>query len=78
MKTSSAKRKHSKAWKRAAQMPALFHQLPGEEFDIMKSEVVDWLCAQREIREALYNYYRSRGSIVFRDGRWHGAENNVS
>jgi hypothetical protein len=59
-------------------MPELFHQLPGDEFDIMKSEVVDWLCQQPEIREAIYNFYRSRGAIVFRAGRWRGAENNES
>jgi hypothetical protein len=80
MKPMSAKRKpramQSKAWKRAAQMPSLYHQLPGQEFDIMKSEVVDWLHQQPEIREATYNWYRSRGAIVFRDGRWHGAEND--
>jgi hypothetical protein len=77
---ASSKRKpramQSKAWKRAAQMPPLYHQLPGEEFDIMKSEVVDWLCQQPEIREASYNWYRSKAAIVFRDGRWRGAEFN--
>jgi len=29
---------------------------------------------QPEIREALFNWYRSKGAIVFRDERWHGVE----
>jgi hypothetical protein len=74
MKTASVKRKRSKAWKCAAQMPALQHQLPDQVFDLAKSEVVNWLCAQSEIRQALFDFYRFEGAIVFRDGRWHGAE----
>jgi hypothetical protein len=75
-KTMRAKFKRSKAWKRALQMPPLFHQRPGEEFDLAKSEVVNWLCTQAEIRQALFDFYRFNGAIVFRDGRWHGADNS--
>jgi hypothetical protein len=77
MKTSPPeKRKHSKVWKRAAQMPPLYHKLPDEEFDFDRSQVVRWLVEQREIREQIFNWCNSTGAIVFRDGRWHGAENN--
>jgi hypothetical protein len=76
MKTSRVKRKPSKAWKCAALMPTLCHQIPDQPFDIAKSEVVNWLCAQPVIRQALFDFYRSEDAIVFRDGRWLGAENN--
>ena len=75
-RSSSVKRKHGKAWKCAAQMPPLHHQRPGHEFDLAKSEVVNWLCAQPVIRNALFDFYRFGGAIVFRDGRWCGAENS--
>ena len=70
----SAKFKHSRAWKRAAQMPALCHTLPDQEFDLAKSEVIDWLCAQPEIRSHVFNQCSQTGAIVFRDDRWRGAE----
>lgn len=36
-------------------MPPLKHKLPNNEFDIMKSEVVDWMVQQPEIRQWLYD-----------------------
>lgn len=37
------------------QMPPLRHKLPNDEFDIMKSEVVEWMVRQPEIRQWLYD-----------------------
>jgi hypothetical protein len=68
-------KKASHALKRAAQMPTLFHTLPGEEFESSKSEVVRWMIEQPEILDALFHYYKDKGAIVFANGRWHGAEN---
>ena len=36
-------------------MPELRHKIPGEPFDIMKSEVVDWMAQQPEIRQWLFD-----------------------
>jgi hypothetical protein len=68
--------KATKALKRAAEMPRLCHSLPNKDFDIMNSEVVCWLVEQPEIRQAMFDWYRSKGAIVFRDGRWQGVETN--
>src|SRR5262249_24205815 len=68
--------KATKALKQAARMPSLFHSLPDQGFDIMKSEVVCWLVEQPEIRQAMFNWYKDKGAIVFRDGRWQGVETN--
>jgi len=57
-------------------MPELFHQLPDQPFDLAKSEVINWLCAQPPIRQALFDFCNQRGAIVFEDGRWHGADNS--
>ena len=67
-------KKASHAMKRAAQMPALFHSLPDQDFDSAKSEVVRWLCEQWEIRQAMFDYYKDKGAIVFDRaiGKWKG------
>jgi hypothetical protein len=72
-KVSSVHAKTSPAMKRAAEMPLLRHFLPGQAFDISKSEVVQWLCDQPEIQQALFNWYKRNGAIVYEDGQWRGA-----
>jgi len=69
------RKKATRALRRAAQMPALFHTLPGQDFDATKSEVLRWLSEQPEIINALFDYYKDSGAIVFENGRWRGAEN---
>jgi hypothetical protein len=76
MKRNFNPAKASRALKRAAQMPPLRHKLPEQDFDILKSEVVRWLSEQPEIAQALFDWCHDKGAIVFRDGRWHGVENN--
>ena len=63
----------SPALKAAAKMPVLDHFHKGRPFDIMESDVAEWLCQQPEIRQALFNYYKRNGLIVYVDGRWVGA-----
>jgi hypothetical protein len=57
--------KASRALKRAAQMPALLHTLPDQQFDLTKSEVVRWLIEQPEIQQGLFDWCINRGAIVF-------------
>jgi hypothetical protein len=66
----------TKAFKAAAKMPPLYHQMPNQEFDYAKSEVIDWLCEQSEIRRAMFDYYRSALCIVFdkETGTWKGRD----
>jgi hypothetical protein len=58
---------------RAAHMPPLIHKFPDQDFDEIKSEVIDWLVAQSEIRSQIFNWARDKGAIVFKDGKWQGA-----
>ena len=46
-------------------MPQLRHSVEGEEFDIMKSELVTWLVNKAEIRSWLFNTLHGRGIIVY-------------
>ncbi len=43
-------------------------------FDIKQSEVVKWLCDQPEILQALFDFYRERGAIIYdvESGTWRG------
>src|SRR5262245_23518069 len=74
MKRSYNPDKAGAALKRAAQMPQLFHRLPDQDFDIMKSEVARWLSEQPEIRQAIFDWCSNKGAIVFKDRRWRGVQ----
>ena len=39
----------------ARKMPPLYHSLPGQKFDIFKSEVIKWLISQPEILQYLFD-----------------------
>jgi hypothetical protein len=57
----------------AAKMPVLRHFQPGQPFDIMKSNVVDYLVTLPEIRQEVFNLCKRSGAIVYNDGLWRGA-----
>lgn len=48
------KRVVSKKFDCAKDMPPLLHSTPGQEFDIQKSEVAKWLCAQPSIMQYVF------------------------
>jgi hypothetical protein len=57
----------------ARRMPPLNHW-PGQSFDIMRSEVAQWLCNQPELRQELFNWCKHRGVITYdlETRRWRG------
>jgi len=61
-------------------MPPLHHTVPGEEFDIEKSEVVKWLVGQPEILNYVINRIKGgKGQspyIVYNSGTetWQGVD----
>jgi hypothetical protein len=59
--------------KAAAKMPPLNHW-PNQDFDIMQSEVAEWLCQQPEIRQEVFNWCKLRGAITYdlHEKRWRG------
>ena len=46
-------------------MPPLFHTRPGQTFDIRKSEVVQWLAAQPDILNYLWDQIRQSGLVAY-------------
>jgi hypothetical protein len=57
----------------ARRMPETVHYGSERPFNIMKSATVNWLVAQPEVRQWLFNWARKHGAIVYHQGRWHGA-----
>ena len=64
-------------------MPRLRHKISGEPFDIMKSEVVDWIVQQPEIRQWLFDKVADKTAgkndlmLITYDpisGTWQGAD----
>ena len=60
---------------RACEMPELRHSVPGEEFDVMRSEVAEWLCSLPEVRQRVFDRAKDARLIVYdgESGTWRGA-----
>lgn len=58
-------KKIESARRASAQMPLLRHSIPGEEFDIMKSEACNWLLSQPEIRSWVWEKMKDNLSISY-------------
>ncbi len=59
----------------ASMMPPLRHKTT-EPFDVMQSEVCDWLCRQPQIRQLVFDMAKSTGLIEYDadDGVWYGTD----
>jgi hypothetical protein len=68
---------NTKALRKAASMPSLAHRQPDGSFDLERSEVVQWLIAQTEIRDHVFDTCRNAGAIVFENGRWRGVNHTA-
>ena len=71
-----AKTRKSKLLETAKQMPPLYHTIPGQDFDMSKSEVVKWLLEQPEIQNYVWNNIKNSGSVIYDSdtGKWKGVD----
>lgn len=60
----------------AKNMPPMFHNKPGQEFNINNSDVANWLVSQPEIKQKIFNMANYKKVIVFNPdtGKWQGVE----
>lgn len=76
-------RKKEKDWDKvfagAEKMPPLYHKVPGEDFDIARSEVCDFLCSLPGVRQWIYDTacVQKKAPLVFTklsngSGIWYG------
>lgn len=68
--------KRSKRLNVGRNLPPSYHKLPGEEYDVRKSEVVNWLIQQPTILEFLWDQFKQSGSVTYDPvtGRWKGID----
>ena len=69
-------KKRSKELLVAKTMPPLYHTLPGQEFDVEKSQVYAWLSRQKDLLHWLLMQLNSAGYIVYNPetGQWTGVD----
>ncbi len=70
------KKQRSEKWNIARMMPPRMHSIPGEDFAIERSEVVQWLMSRPEIMQIVFDAVKGHGDIVYdyATGTWRGAD----
>lgn len=60
----------------ARQMPPLYHSIPGQNFDITQSKVIQWLTAQPEIMNYIWDNIKNSDDVFYDadTGKWCGAD----
>lgn len=55
-------------------MPPLYHKLPDEEFNIKKSEAVQWLINQPDVLSYVWDRFKQSEDIEYNQetGKWQG------
>lgn len=71
-----AVKKRSKKLLVARNLPPSFHKVPGEDYNVKKSEVVNWLIQRPSILEYLWDQIKQSKDIVYNPetGKWHGVD----
>ena len=69
-------KKRSKKLRIGRKMPPAYHTLPGEDFDINKSEAVAWLLKQPEIKSFIWDQFKQSNDIEYdpETGLWIGMD----
>lgn len=71
-----AGRKKAKILEVAKMMPPLHHSIPGEDFDIQKSEVMKWIMQNPIAWNYIWNNIKQSGTIVYNPDTqtWQGVD----
>lgn len=75
---ANASKRRSKKLSVAKKLPPSYHTLPGQEFDIKKSEVINWLIDQPNILNYLWDNIKQSGDVFYdsETGTWTGVDWN--
>ena len=70
------KGKRSKKLTVGRKMPPMYHKFPNQEFDIKKSEAVQWLIEQPDILSFLWDQFKQSGDVIYdsESGVWTGVD----
>ena len=71
-----AKIKRSKILDVSRFMPPLRHSIPGQEFDIRKSEVMQWMLKNPATWNYIWNNIKQSGAVEYNPatGTWQGVD----
>ncbi len=70
------KKSTSKKIECAKYMPPLYHTVPDDEFNIKKSQVVNWLIKSPAILNYLWDHIKQSGLVEYnsKTGKWQGVD----
>ena len=73
---ASKLKKRSKLLDVSKKLPPSYHTIPGQEFNVKKSEVINWLIDQPEILNYLWNNIKQSGDVFYdsETGIWTGVD----
>lgn len=73
---ANATGKRSKKLDVAKNLPPSYHKLPGEEYNVKKSEVVQWLMQRPSILEFIWDQIKQSGDVIYNQdtGKWQGID----
>lgn len=71
-----AGKKKSKMSDVARVMPPLRHSIPGEDFNILNSEVVKWIIGNLAVWNYVWNNVKESGAVLYNSdtGKWQGVD----
>ncbi|HLR16197.1 MAG TPA: hypothetical protein VK144_10240 [Bacillota bacterium] len=57
-------------------MPPLYHKIPGQEYDVRKSEAVKWLIKNPSILEYIWDKFKNSNDVFYdpSTGKWQGVD----
>lgn len=73
---SNVCKKRSRKLSVARNLPPSYHKIPGQEFDVRKSEVIRWLIQRPSVLEFLWDQIKQSGDVSYNPetGKWQGAD----
>ena len=73
---ANAFRKRSQKLNVGKIMPPSFHKIPGSEYDVRKSEAVQWLIKNPSILEFVWDQFKQSGDVLYNPetGKWQGVD----
>lgn len=71
-------KKRSQKLNVARNLPPSFHRLPGKEYEVKKSEAINWLIQRPSILEFLWDQIKQSGDVAYDSstGKWQGVDYN--
>lgn len=61
---------------KVAEMPPVYHKMPGQKYETLKSEAIQWMIKQPELMEYLWDHVKQSKFVEYdyETGMWIGKE----